>query len=279
MFPLRDRLPSRTTPFVTWLLIAANVLAFLYELAMVEASGDAFVFEWGLVPARFAHDPAGQALTVFTAMFLHGGWLHLGGNMLFLWIFGDNVEDRLGHARYGAFYLLAGAAAAAGQFLIDPASRVPMVGASGAIAGVLGGYVLLYPRARVLVAFPIFIFIQFFELPAWVVIGEWFVLQLFNGALSLGPRAASGGVAFFAHIGGFVAGLVMVKAFAPPSRARPPSGWGGDSRWVERRYGPSRDRWGASGRDAWLAVRAKTRPLAPPTGPRARPPPVPSPRA
>ncbi|HEU4413086.1 MAG TPA: rhomboid family intramembrane serine protease [Polyangiaceae bacterium] len=250
MFPLRDRLPSRTTPFVTWLLIAANVLAFLYELAMVEAVGDRFIMAWGLVPARFARDPAAEAVTVLTSMFLHGGWLHLGGNMLFLWIFGDNVEDRLGHLRYTLFYLLAGGAAAAAQFLIDPGSRVPMVGASGAIAGVLGGYVLLYPRARVLVAFPIFFFIQFFELPAWVVIGEWFILQLFNGALSLGPRAAAGGVAFFAHIGGFVAGLVLIKLMAPADRARtlgPP----GDDRWVTRRYGPPRDRWGSSGRDAW----------------------------
>ena len=251
MFPLRDRLPSRTTPFVTWLLIAANVLAFLYELAMVEAAGDRFIFAWGLVPARFAADPAGEALTVVTSMFLHGGWLHLGGNLLFLWIFGDNVEDRLGHSRYTAFYLLSGAAAAGAQILIDPGSPVPMVGASGAIAGVLGGYVLLYPRARVLVVFPIFFFIQFFELPAWVVIGEWFVLQLFNGALSLGPRSASGGIAFFAHIGGFVAGLVMVKVLAPAGRARPPSGPGGDTRWADQRYGPSRDRWSAPRRDAW----------------------------
>ncbi|HEU4537115.1 MAG TPA: rhomboid family intramembrane serine protease, partial [Polyangiaceae bacterium] len=238
MFPLRDRLPSRTTPFVTWLLIAANVFAFLYELAMLEAVGDGFLLAWGFVPRLFAHDPAGQAITVFSAMFLHGGWLHLGGNMLFLWIFGDNVEDRLGHFRYLTFYLLAGMAAAAAQFFIDPGSRLPMVGASGAIAGVLGAYVLLYPRARVLVAFPIFFFIQFFELPAWVVIGEWFVLQLFNGALSLGPRAAGGGVAFFAHIGGFVAGLVLIKLMAPAGRARPPSPPGGDSRWVTQRYGP-----------------------------------------
>ncbi len=243
MFPLRDRLPSRTTPYVTWLLIAANVLAFLYELAMVEAVGDRFIMAWGMVPARLARDPSGEALTVLTSMFLHGGWLHLGGNMLFLWIFGDNVEDRLGHGRYGLFYLLTGAAAAAAQFFIDPGSRVPVVGASGAIAGVLGAYVLLYPRARVLVAFPILVFIQFFELPAWVVIGEWFVLQLFSGVLSLGPRAASGGVAFFAHIGGFVAGIVLIKALAPAGRALPPRPPGGDNRWVDRRYGPSRDPW------------------------------------
>lgn len=250
MFPLRDRLPSRTTPFVTWLLIAANVLAFLYELAMLEAAGDRFVLTWGFVPQLFALDPAGQAITVFSAMFLHGGWLHLAGNMLFLWIFGDNVEDRLGHFRYLTFYLVAGAAAAAAQFLVDPGAHVPMVGASGAIAGVLGAYVLLYPRVRVLVAFPILFFIQFFELPAWIVIGEWFLLQLFNGALSLGPRPAGGGVAFFAHIGGFVAGLVMIKLMAPAGRSRPPTPPSGDSRWVTRRYGPSRDPWGARGRDA-----------------------------
>jgi membrane associated rhomboid family serine protease len=251
MFPLRDRLPSRTTPFVTWLLIAANVLAFLYELAMIEAVGDRFVLAWGMVPARLAHDPSGEAVTVLTSMFLHGGWVHLGGNMLFLWIFGDNVEDRLGHLRYSLFYLLSGVAAAAAQFFIDPGSRLPMVGASGAIAGVLGAYVLLYPRARVLVAFPIFFFIQFFELPAWVVIGEWFVLQLFNGALSLGPRAAAGGVAFFAHIGGFVAGVAMIKLMAPAARARVSTSAGADERWITRRYGPSRDRWGSSGRDGW----------------------------
>jgi rhomboid family protein len=251
MFPLRDRLPSRTTPYVTWLLMAANVLAFLYERAMVEAVGDRFVVAWGLVPARFAHDPAGEAVTVVTSMFLHGGWLHLGGNMLFLWIFGDNVEDRLGHGRYSLFYLLSGAAAAAAQFFIDPTSPVPMVGASGAIAGVLGGYVLLYPRARVLVALPIFVFVQFFELPAWVVIGEWFVLQLFNGAFSLAPGASGGGVAFFAHIGGFIAGVALIKPMSPAGRARPPAPPRGDGRWVERRYGPSRDRWGSPDRGAW----------------------------
>jgi membrane associated rhomboid family serine protease len=167
------------------------------------------------VPTRLTHDPTGEAFTIFTSMFMHGGWLHLGGNMLFLHIFGDNVEDAIGHVRYVAFYLLSGIGAAAAQVLTDPSSQVPMVGASGAIAGVLGAYMVLYPTAPVLVLNPIlplwFLFGLFLELPAWLVAGEWFIANLFMGAQSLAGVGSEGGVAFFAHLGGFVSGLVLVK--------------------------------------------------------------------
>jgi membrane associated rhomboid family serine protease len=211
MIPIRDRLPTRTVPFVTYGLIGLNVLSFLWELACMEAGYAEFVRDWGFVPARFLHAPFDDTITVFTSMFLHGGWMHIGGNMLFLWIFGDNVEDALGHVRYVAFYLACGVLAAGGQMMVDPASHVPMVGASGAIAGVLAAYVSLYPRARVLVLVPIFIFASFFEFPAWLVILEWFALQLFSGLGALAVPTAHSGVAFFAHIGGFVAGLLLVR--------------------------------------------------------------------
>jgi len=236
MLPLRDKLPTRTTPWITWLLLAANIAAFLYTQAAVEAGYDDFLLDWGFVPRRFSQHPAAEFFTMGTAMFLHGGWLHLGGNMLFLWIFGDNVEDRMGKTRYLIFYLLAGIAAAAAQYFVDPASRIPMVGASGAIAGVLGAYGLLYPRSRITVVFPIFIFLQFFELPAWVVIAEWFVLQLLNGVGSLGGSGATGGVAFFAHIGGFVAGLLLVKPLVKFPQLSPATS---DSRrWQSPRRAP-----------------------------------------
>ena len=210
MFPLKDDIPSRSFPVVTVGLIAVNVLVFLYELSLGEQLGP--VLEtWALVPAVWLSNPA-RALPILASMFLHGGWMHLLGNMLYLWIFGDNVEDRLGRARFLAFYLLCGLAAALLQVAISPGSTVPMIGASGAIAGVLGGYLLLYPRARVLVLVPIFVFIRLIYLPAPLVLGVWFVLQLFSGAASLG--ASGGGVAYWAHVGGFVAGLVLVKVMA-----------------------------------------------------------------
>jgi len=212
MLPLRDDIPSATRPTVTYLIIAANVVAFLWELSGAD------VLPWTLVPASFTADPAGNAVTVLTAMFLHGGWLHLLGNMLYLWIFGDNVEDRLGHGRYALLYLAGGAAAALAQVAIAPDSRIPMLGASGAIAAVLGAYIVLYPRASVYTWIPIFLGI--IRIPAVVWLGVWFALQLLSGVASLGAQQ-SGGVAFFAHAGGFVAGVVLVKLLDRGPRWRP----------------------------------------------------------
>ena len=214
MLPIGDRNPTRTTPFVNYALIAANVAIFIWEYVVMLGGGEAWLVPgYGLVPSRLAYDPAGEAFTVLTSMFMHGGWGHLAGNMLFLYIFGDNVEDSVGHGRYAAFYLLAGVGAAAAQIGVDPASPVPMVGASGAIAGVLGAYMVLHPSApiTILVPPPLLFFIGFFiELPAWLVAGGWFAWQVMSGVGSLGS-AGSGGVAFFAHVGGFVAGLLLVR--------------------------------------------------------------------
>jgi membrane associated rhomboid family serine protease len=212
MIPLRDVIPSRTRPVVTMTLIALNVAAFLYEQSMPPRLLEQFVFTWGLVPAQFA------VLNVFTSMFLHGGWMHLLGNMLFLWIFGDNVEDRMGHGRFLVFYLLCGTVAAMLQVAFSPGSRIPMVGASGAIAGVLGAYLVLFPRSRILTLVPIFIFIQIIEVPAIIFLGLWFALQLFSGVGTLGQSADVGGVAFWAHAGGFAAGMIAVWFFRQPER-------------------------------------------------------------
>jgi membrane associated rhomboid family serine protease len=216
MLPIGDRNPTRTTPFVNYALIALNVAIFLGEYVVMLGGGEAWLVPgYGLVPSRLANDPTGEVFTVFTSMFMHGGWGHLAGNMLFLYIFGDNVEDSVGHGRYVAFYLFAGIGAAAAQFIVDPGSTVPMVGASGAIAGVLGGYMVLHPSApiTILVPPPLMFFIGFFiELPAWLVAGGWFAWQLMSGVGSLGA-AQGGGVAFFAHVGGFVAGLLFIRPF------------------------------------------------------------------
>jgi len=214
MIPLRDVNPARRVPVVTLVLIGLNVLAFLYEQSLSARGLQRLVMQYGVVPARFTDGAitAGEALTLLTSMFLHGGWLHIGGNLLYLWIFGNNIEDRLGPIRFVIFYLLTGAAASALQIVIDPASRTPMIGASGAIAGVLGGYIVLYPRARVITLVLIFFFIQVVSIPAVVLLGWWFLIQLFNGVLSLGEYA-SGGVAFFAHIGGFVTGVILIRLF------------------------------------------------------------------
>jgi membrane associated rhomboid family serine protease len=257
MLPLRDRLPSRTVPYVNYLLLAANVLAFLWMRSAIAAGypAEQLVVDWGLVPARLVRDPAGEAVTVLSSMFMHdpGGWLHIGGNMLFLWIFGDNVEDALGHARYLAFYVLCGVGAAAAQLLIDPSSRIPMVGASGAISGVLAAYATLYPRSPILLLnpiLPLWLFLGiFFELPAWAVILEYFVVNLFNGISSLGTQG--GGVAFFAHLGGFVLGLFAVRVFVKATEERDRrqrvawEGWRPPQRFPHRRPGEPR------GRDPW----------------------------
>jgi membrane associated rhomboid family serine protease len=205
MFPIRDHNPSGQTPYVTLALVAANILIFLwYFAAKSELQLNAFFFQWGLVPARIM---AGEGYETFlTSMFLHGGWLHLAGNMLFLWIYGDNLEEEMGHLGFLAFYLATGLAAAGLQTAADLGSPIPMVGASGAIAGVMGGYLLLFPRAKVDVLFVFLIFFRIFAIPAWIVLGLWFALQVFSG---LSTPSNAGGVAYWAHAGGFVAGLVL----------------------------------------------------------------------
>jgi len=204
MFPLSDVIPSRTKPIVTIALIAVNALVFLYQLMLPAPADELFVQRYAVVPAWFSWP------TVFTSMFLHAGIWHVAPNMLYLWIFGDNVEDRLGHGKYLAFYLFAGAVAVFAQLVINPFSTVPMVGASGAIAGVMGAYFVLYPQSRVLTAVFVLIFFDIVEVPAIFFLGIWFLLQLLSGVGSLGvSNAAGGGTAFFAHIGGFVVGAVV----------------------------------------------------------------------
>jgi hypothetical protein len=218
VIPLRDENPSRTTPVVTWVLIALNVIAFFYELSLGPALRD-FMMDWGLVPTRLAAGlSAGlgtglvAGLPLLSSMFLHGGWMHLLGNMWYLAIFGDNVEDRLGHFGYLLFYLAAGVVGGLLHYHFNAGSDVPTVGASGAIAGVLGAYIVAFPRARVLTLVPLFVFFQLWSLPAVVVLGLWFLFQFFSGALSL-AWSATGGVAWWGHIGGFAFGaLVMLLA-------------------------------------------------------------------
>jgi membrane associated rhomboid family serine protease len=207
MFPIRDHNPSGTTPFVCYTLIAINVLVFLgYWLTITDDYALAeFFYSWGLVP-RFVMQGSGYE-TILTSMFLHGGWMHIIGNMLFLFIFGDNLEDQMGHGPFLIFYLAAGCAAAALQIAADPTSQVPMVGASGAIAGVMGAYLLMFPKARVDVLIFIVIFVRVFPIPAWIVLGLWIGIQAVSGAVT---PTEGGGVAYWAHVGGFVAGLVLV---------------------------------------------------------------------
>lgn len=223
MLPLRDNNPIRTVPFVNTLLVAANVMMFFWELSLgprLEPVLSAVAF----VPARFWNPMLAipNILTIFISMFLHGGWLHLGGNMLYLWIFGDNIEDRLGHTRYLVFYLACGFAATMAHAFMNPLSRMPAIGASGAIAGVLGAYLICFPRARVTTLIPIFIFITIREIPAIVILGFWFVFQLFVGVASVGvAEQNAGGVAYFAHIGGFAFGMVLVVLMGGVRRRAP----------------------------------------------------------
>ena len=203
MFPVSDVIPSRTTPFVTIGLIALNALAFFYEWRMTDRELQRFLVHFGAVPAYLT------ATSIFTSMFLHAGWLHFGGNMLYLWIFGDNVEDRFGHLGFLAFYLICGAAAVLGQVAIHPYSLVPMIGASGAIAGVMGAYFVLYPHSRVLTAVFVVFFLDLIEIPAIFFLGIWFLMQVFSGVGSIGAGAAGEGVAFWAHVAGFVTGVVF----------------------------------------------------------------------
>ena len=217
MIPLRDVIPSRTTPYVTVTLIVLNGVVFGYEFLLGKGVQE-FIYLFGLVPAEFSWP------TVFTSMFLHGGLMHAGGNMLYLWIFGDNVEDRMGHGRFVAFYLLCGVAAALAQTWVSPDSIVPMVGASGAIAGVMGAYFVLYPKSRIVTLLPLIIFFQVVEIPAVFFLGIWFLMQFVNGLGSLavasvdGATRMAGGVAFWAHVAGFAAGLVGVFVFRRPER-------------------------------------------------------------
>lgn len=202
MLPIGDDNTSRrTTPLVTYALIALNVLVFFLELS----GGDAFIEEWAFVPSRFLANPAGDSLTLLSSIFMHAGWLHLGGNMLYLWIFGDNVEDRFGHVKFTLFYLACGLAATFAQLAFSTESSIPNLGASGAIAGVLGAYILLFPQGRVRVLQGQ----QVIQVPALIVIGLWIVLQLFSGVGSIAAAGDTGGIAYMAHIGGFVAGLVL----------------------------------------------------------------------
>ncbi len=229
MIPLYDINPKRGSAAITWVLIVANVAVFLCQF-LLGLGGAAWVVPgYGLVPARISFDPLGESFTVLTSMFMHGDFGHLGWNMLFLYIFGDNVEDALGHLRYGLFYLACGLGAAATQYFIGPGSHVPMVGASGAIAGVLGAYLVLYPRAPVAVLNPIpFLWLvmgPLFALPAWFVVGEWFLGNVLGGLGTLG--GSGGGVAFFAHIGGFVVGLLAIKPLLAGRATRPSGRWSG----------------------------------------------------
>jgi rhomboid family protein len=217
MIPYKDDNPSYTTPYVNYFIIAVNVLVFGFQLILSESGNFAFVINLGLIPIELLHGanlPESTLLppsvNLLTSMFLHGGLMHVGGNMLYLYIFGDNIEDALGHVRYAVFYLVAGLAAAAAQVIVSPGSTVPMIGASGAIAGVLGAYLVLYPKARVHTLIFLFIFITTIQLPAVVVLGFWIFLQVLNG---LSSPLAGGGVAWFAHIGGFAFGYFVIRYF------------------------------------------------------------------
>ena len=220
MIPIRDEIPTRRFPVVNYLLIAVNILVFV--LMWLAGSGqEALVYRFAMIPSNFANGvDLGDISDIFTSMFMHAGFAHIAGNMLYLWIFGDNVEDRLGHVGYLVFYLVGGVVASLAHLLTNPGSQLPTVGASGAIAAVLGAYLVFYPRSRILTFIPLGFFMRLTMVPSVLVLGLWFILQLFSGVLSLGG-AEVGGVAFWAHIGGFVAGVVI--AVLLPSRRKPES--------------------------------------------------------
>jgi membrane associated rhomboid family serine protease len=213
MFPIGDDNSNRKTiPWVTYILIALNLVFFVLELT----GGDAFIMKWAFVPTRFLANPGGEFLTLFTSMFMHAGWLHLGGNMLYLWIFGDNVEDRFGHGKYIIFYLLCGLLATFAQLAFNTTSDIPNLGASGAIAGVLGAYIILFPKGRIKVLSGS----RTVQVSALIVIGLWIVLQLFSGIGSIAASSSVGGVAYMAHIGGFVAGILLTFLFRGSRKAQ-----------------------------------------------------------
>jgi membrane associated rhomboid family serine protease len=241
VLPLRDHLPTRTFPLVNYALIAANIAVFVLQLNSLAqgVSGEAIARHWGLIPLRLLEDPVGAAPTILSSMFTHGSLGHIAGNMLFLWIFGDNVEDAMGHVRYLVFYFVGGICAAAAQVLADPMSTLPMVGASGAIAAVLAAYVFLYPRSPITVINPIPLLWLFWGLfiyfPAWLVIGEFFIVNLWDALVN----KAQGGVAFMAHVGGFVGGSVLWRLFmAGRDRMDDYARW---QKWAQRRR--QRDGW------------------------------------
>jgi membrane associated rhomboid family serine protease len=226
MFPIRDTIPSRGVPVVTWGLILCNALVFLFELTLSKEQLQEFFYTFGLVPAEYSQvnwtNPADLLQTDFwpflTMMFIHGGWLHILGNMWMLFIFGDNVEDRMGPGRFLIFYLLCGVAAAAAQFASSPHSPVPSLGASGAIAGVMGAYLVLYPHARIITLIPILFFPFIVEIPAFLYLGYWYLLQLVHGAVAIRTDVAYGGIAWWAHVGGFTAGILLLPLFLRPHR-------------------------------------------------------------
>jgi len=218
MIPIRDQIPTQRIPVINYLLIAANVVVFILQW-MAGSAQEAFVYQFALIPANFTSSlDLGDISDIFTSMFMHAGLAHIGGNMLYLWIFGDNVEDSMGAGKYLIFYLVGGLVASLTHILTNPGSQIPTVGASGAIAAVLGAYLVLYPRSRVMTIIPLGFFLRMTMVPASIVLGLWFVLQLFSGVLSLGGPDV-GGVAFWAHIGGFVTGVVLAKLLA--NRRRP----------------------------------------------------------
>jgi membrane associated rhomboid family serine protease len=234
MIPIRDDVPHTTTPWVNYFLIALNTVVFLFEVALAPTARNEFIYQFGVVPSHTTALLAGVRVTpelallpLFTSMFLHASWLHLLANMWALWIFGDNVEDHLGHGRYLLMYLLAGLAGSVAHIAFNPLSQVPSVGASGAIAGVMGAYFVLYPRARVLTLVPFF-FVFFLWLPAWIVLGYWFVVQFLGGASTAiaYSKDSGGGIAFWAHVGGFCAGLAMIKLFRSRPRRYQYMTWG-----------------------------------------------------
>ena len=238
MIPVTDAVRARTFPFVNLAIIAINFIVFFYELSLSEADINRFFFDHGVVPRRLADwwgDPSGleQPLTIITSAFIHGGWLHILGNMLYLWVFGDNIEDALGHVKYAVFYIVAATGAVALQVAIDTNEVIPMVGASGAIAGVLGAYLVLYPKATVGVVIPWFWFFGAIPLPATFLIGFWFVMQLFAGIAAIGTSAAGEGIAVWAHVGGFTTGFLAVLALRPLLRVSP----------LPARRRPGRDMW------------------------------------
>jgi rhomboid family protein len=215
MIPLRDTQPSYSTPFVTIAIIIVNVMVFLYQVSLDPYELNHFIAQYAIVPDRF------QYADILTAMFMHGGWMHLIGNMWFLWIYGDNVEDVLGHGKYLLFYLLCGVAAGLSHVMLAPYSRVPTLGASGAIAGVMGAYLIKFPHSRIITLVPIFIFLTTMEIPAVFMLAYWFIIQIFSGVGSIGySNISKGGVAWFAHVGGFVAGMVLIYVLGTRERFR-----------------------------------------------------------
>ena len=226
MIPLKDTIPSRTYPFVNIFIIILNILAFAYELSLGKRL-DMFILSYGVIPIKFYYLLATQPfnfLNIFfpflSSIFLHGGWIHIIGNMLYLWIFGDNVEDRMGHLRYFAFYIICGVLAGGVHLYTNPTSGVPTIGASGAIAGVMGAYFIMFPGSRIITFVPIFFFFQIIEIPAFFFIGFWFLVQFFSGSLFLSSAGQNvGGVAWWAHVGGFVCGMVLVFFFRKRKRS------------------------------------------------------------